>query len=125
MRSPNPYLVAVEFDAFRVAVGLALIAGGLSLVASYLDALTLTLTALAAAGWAAAHASERAAGTAGLGVGERLGLASAVAGAALYFLLPPPLSVVRGLLLAASLLPLWWAGRPHRAPWARRTEGAP
>lgn len=118
-RLPGP--LPVEFDTFRVAVALAIIAGALGIVAPYLDALAAALAALAAAGWAAGRARDRAGGPARAGAGRFAGGVCVLLGAAGFFLLPPPLAVARGLLLGLSWLPLWWLERrsgPVPVRWA-------
>ena len=119
-RHQRPLPAAVEFDTFRVAVGLAVIVGALALVAPYLTALTAVLAALAAAGWAAGRARDRSVG--GLVPGHAWGLLVAALGAGAFFLLVGPLQAARGLALALSLVPLWWVERSRAS---RRAAGAP
>jgi len=115
VKTPRVSAATVEFDAFSVAVGLAIVAGGLAVVAPYLNSLAAALAALAGAGWAAGRSTERARGAAVLSLGRWTGLLSAGLGTAAFFLLPGPFSVVRGLALGISLLPLWLVER-RRAP---------
>jgi hypothetical protein len=106
--------VAVEFDTFRVAVGLAIIAGAFALVATYLDSLAAALAALAAAGWAAGLARERGGGGARIGAARTVGLVSVALGATAFFLVPRPLDLARGLFVGLAWLPMWWVERhPH------------
>jgi hypothetical protein len=121
----RPTVVEVEFDTFRVAVGLALITGGLALALPYLDGLTGALAALAVAGWAAGRGRDRVPGTFGIRPGQIVGLGLAAMGAGAFFLLPGALSFARGLALALSLVPMWWMerGRPSSGP-TLRVDGA-
>jgi hypothetical protein len=126
-RARNPHRALpfpVEFDTFRAAVGLAIIAGALGLVAPYLDSLAAALAALAAAGWAAAHARQRSAGASGVGPARSAGLASVALGAAAFFLLPGPLALGRGLLLGLAWLPMWWIERRSRTGAIGSGDGA-
>ncbi len=115
--------VAVEFDTFSVAVGLAIIAGGLALAAPFLEALAAALSALAGAGWAAGRARERASGVPWTLPGRAVGLLSVAVGAGLFFLLPDSLSAARGLALALSLTPMWWIERRRNPGRVLREDG--
>jgi len=101
----------IEFDTLSMAVGLALISGALSLVAPYLEALTAALAALSLAGWAASRSRERRMRALELLSTQGTGLLSVAIGTGAFFLLPTPVSTARGLVLAASLVPLWLTGR--------------
>ena len=103
--------LSIEFDAFSVAVGLAIVAGALSLLAGYLTSLTVALAALAFAGWAARSASSVVPGQRIVSI-RGLGISFLVIGIALFLLLPPPWAGGRALVLALSLVPLWAAERP-------------
>lgn len=120
---PPPF--PVEFDAFRVGVALAIVVGALSLVDPYLNALVLALVALAMAGWAAAHVRERSGPGAVLGAARVGGVLLVAAGAAVYFLGPAPLPLVRGLLLALAGGPLWWVERTAPRGSRYRSRAAP
>jgi hypothetical protein len=116
-------LLAIEHDAFGLAVGTALVAGGLSLVAPFLSALVGALAALALASWTVTRAEERAAG-----VRRRLGRATVAlallgAGAALYGLAPEGFGGFRGIALALSLVPLWMVERRPEGRGRRSVEG--
>jgi hypothetical protein len=105
----------VDFDAFSTAVALALISGALAVVEPFLLALTAALTGLALAAWVAGHVPR----TTVRRPAPRpiLGFAFLGAGVAGVFLLPPAVLSARALVLAASLIPLWWIGRiswPYR-----------
>jgi hypothetical protein len=109
----------LEFEAFGAAVGLAVVCGALSLPFPFLIAPTATLAALALAGWVSL--ARRRGFLARIGFGARPTLAlSVLGGGALGFLIPPPiLAPFRGLLLAASLVPLFVTERTRstlRAP---------
>jgi hypothetical protein len=107
--SPRPWATTgtVDFSAVPVAVGLALIAGALAMEAPFLNSLVLALAALALAGAFVERRGRYLPGDPRRAV-PRI---AAVAGAGLvaFFLLPPPVAVGRGLVLALSLLPLWLA----------------
>lgn len=96
----------IEFEAFGVAVGSALVCGALSTFVPFLVAPTATLSALALAGWVSQLRRRGSLSRSGIGLGPSLAL-GLLGGAALTFLDPPaPLAPVRGLLLAGGLLPL-------------------
>jgi len=109
---------AVELDTFRTAVGLAVIAGGLALEFPFFNALAAALVALGGAGWMAARS--RPSGP--LSSTLALGWAVVATGVVAYFALPSPWDGGRGLALAASFLPLWFAERAARG--SRSGEGA-
>jgi hypothetical protein len=119
----RPPGVIIEFDAFSVAVGLAVITGALSFVAPFLEALTVALAALAVAGWAALQSAERVGLARGLPATRLLGLALAGGGAAAFFVLPGPIAMARGLVLGASLVPLWLVERRRATPGPDRSRG--
>lgn len=116
----RPRGLAVEFDTFSFAVGLAIIAGGLAVAAPYLNALTVALTALAIAGWASGFAGAKGAAFAEVGPAAILGLSCTALGALAFVFLPSPFSVGRGLVLAGALLPLWYLDRGSRSGRSRR-----
>jgi hypothetical protein len=101
----------MEFDVVGVSVGGALVSGALAIFGPVLGGLTVSLAALA---WAGRSASLRAEGgplrSAVRNFGGGALLATAL-GLAIYGLAPPVLVRIRGLALAISLLPLWWAAR--------------
>lgn len=107
MTGPAAFGAMVEFEAFGVAVGFALLCGILSTFVTWLVSPTATLAALALAGWVSLS---RRRGTLSW---RRLDARSTVAlgvlgGATVGFLDPPsPLVPVRGLLLAGGLVPLF------------------
>jgi len=119
--TPSPFASApVEFDTFRVAIGLAIVVGALSVAADYLDVLVLTLVALGTTGWVAGHLRGAALPTVRVDWTHVVGFALAGSGLAFYFLAAPPFSAFRGLLLGLAWLPLWgserrWAGTSYRA----------
>jgi hypothetical protein len=111
VRTPRPALSAAEFDTFSVALGLALIAGGLALLAPFLNSLTGALVALAAAGWAAG-VPRTARGWTDLTPPARMGGVLLLGlGVVAYLGLSGSLDAGRGLVLAASLVPLWMIER--------------
>lgn len=98
-----------DHDPFVVAVVLAIATGLLSVEDPELGALTLTLAALAVT---TRLVRLRSPGRSATSVRSEGAAISIVALAALAFLLiPTPWGVVRGPVLSASLLPLWWASR--------------
>ena len=107
---------SVGLDALGLAVGIALVAGALSLVAPFLIALTGTLAALSVASWAMVQSPRGFAGRRTLSRYRIAPLTILCAGAVVFLLPPRELVSVRGLLLALSLVPLWWAERPLRRP---------
>ncbi len=113
-----------ELDTFRVAVGLAVVAGGLALVAPYLDALVAALAALATAGWAAGRARTRESGGPAIDGARGAALACVAVGAVAFLTLRGPVGAARGLLLALSWLPLWWLERRAAAPVRPAIRGA-
>ena len=107
-----------ETDSLGLAVGSAVVVGALSVAVPFLSAVTGTLGALAVATWAmfrsraSSHIRELFTGA------RAIALGSLGAGAGLYLAGPSALAPARGLLLGASLVPLWW--------WERRaTVGHP
>lgn len=113
----------VEFEAFGVAVGSALVCGALSTFVPLLVAPTATLAALALAGWVSRLRRRGSLSRPGIGLGPTLAL-GLLGGAALAFLDPPaPVAPLRGLLLAGGLLPLFAAerhgSRPHAPVFTR------
>jgi hypothetical protein len=119
MNRRGPTFPVVEFDTFSVAVGTALVAGALSILASFLDALTGTLAALALASWVALRSPVTKEWRDFFRAGRGVGLGTLCMGAAIFLLPPYPLASIRGLLLAVTLLPLWWSerrGTPGAAP---------
>ncbi len=119
-RARRPTPAALEFDTFSVAVGLSIIVGALALVAPYLNALTVALVALAAAVWAAGRARGGTGGLSRTLTDQAGGLLATTAGIGAFFLLPGPFATARGLVLALSVVPMWWierrgvSGRPIR-----------
>ena len=103
-------------DPFSAAVTLALVTGAFAIDAPFLSSLVLALGALAIAAWSTRRAHERSDGTGGILPAHGVGLISVGIGAASFFLLPSPVSVLRGLALAISLLPLWWIERRRGRP---------
>lgn len=124
VRTRRPAGVALEFDAFSVAVGLAVISGALSVAAPYLTPLTVVLDALAVAGWAAGRSHDRDGLIRGLGSFRGTGILIAAAGATAFVLLTGPLSAARGLALALSFVPLWLWERGHSTGPRVRPGGA-
>jgi len=114
MTGPADLGAALEFEAFGVAVGSALVCGLLSTLVNWLVSPTATLSALALAGWISL--SRRRGTLSWHGFDTRTTTALGVLGvAAVGFLVPPaPLVPVRGLLLAGGLVPLVAVER-HRA----------
>lgn len=101
----------VGLDALGLAVGTALVAGALSLVAPFLIALTGTLAALSVTSWAMVQTSGGSRGR-WYAARARITRLSILAVGATVFLVPPrELTPFRGLLLAVSLVPLWWGER--------------
>jgi hypothetical protein len=111
MRQPGRVVDSGEFETFSVAVGAALVAGGLSLLASFLAALTGTLVALAVASWVTFRSQQTSGRREFIRGGRGVGLSILGVGTAVFLFAPVPLVPIRGLLLAAALLPLWWTER--------------
>jgi hypothetical protein len=114
----------LDFETFGAAVGSAVVCGALSVLFPFLIAPTATLAALALAGWVSL--ARRRGSLTWKGFGTRPAVALGVlGGAALCFLIPPPpLVPVRGLLVAASLVPLFLTERTcsaFRSPVFSRT----
>ncbi|HXY47444.1 MAG TPA: hypothetical protein VEK13_06080 [Thermoplasmata archaeon] len=105
----------IGFDALGLAVGTALVAGALSLVAPFLTALTGTLGALAVASWAMVQTPRRSAGRRYLAQGWIAPLSILSAGTIVFLVPLRELDPFRALLLALSLVPLWWSERPLRS----------
>jgi predicted PurR-regulated permease PerM len=120
---PCPGRLPVEFDPFSVAVGLGVVVGALGTVAVYLEPLALALAALAAAGWTARWARRRGDSAAAVGLGTVLGLVAPLGAFAAFFLAPPPIDAVRGLIVGVAWLPLWW--RERQSDPLRAGEGGP
>jgi len=106
MTGPAGFGAMFDFEAFGAAVGSALVCGILSTFVVWLVSPTATLAALALAGWISL--SRRRGSLSWHGFDSRTTLALGVLVAvAIGFLAPPtPLVPVRGLLLAAGLVPL-------------------
>jgi len=109
----------IDFDAFSAAVALALVAGALAIAAPFLLALTAALTALAMAAWVVGHVRQSTE-LRPLRV-PLLGFAVVGSGATAFLALPTDAFPVRGLVLASSLLPLWWFGRARGPDHGVRT----
>jgi hypothetical protein len=109
-------LSMAEFDVIGIAVGAALVSGALAVVGPPLAALTGALAVLAWAGWVAlvrqtpGPVRRLVTGTRGWAA------ASAGAGALLFAAGPGFLAPFRGLVLAFSLVPLWWVARRFPGP---------
>jgi hypothetical protein len=107
--APSPH----DLDPFSVAIGFALLAGLLALGLPSLDSLCLALASLAGAGWAMQR--NRYPGRRSLGAGRgAIAAATVAAGAGFFLVAPGPWAIGRGLVLAASLLPLWRFERTAR-----------
>jgi len=101
-----------EFDVLDGTVGAALVSGPLSLLAPYLASLTGALAALALAEWVARRwGTGPAAPRRRIRVGEGAALGCLAVGGGLFLGEATALGPGRGLLLALTLIPLWWAGR--------------
>ncbi len=101
----------VEFDAFGVAAGCAVVSGALSVVEPFLDALTGTLSAIALAGWLSLL-RRRGEGLRDVAhPGTALGLGTFAAGAVAFLVAPASIAGLRGLLLGLTLIPLWLSER--------------
>lgn len=123
MTGPPDRATTFGFDAFSMAVGLAVIAGGLSLLRSDLDGLVAALAALAVAGAVVTGGSPRAVRRwrpSAPGAGALVVFAT---GGGLFLAGPALIAPWRGLLLGVSLLP-WWLveRRRRRAVAALRSE---
>lgn len=108
-----------DHDPFAMAVVLAVVTGLVSIEDPALAPLTLTLVALGVASRLVhVRAITRPRGSAR----EELAAMSVVPLAVLFYALTPPtLADFRGILLATSLLPLWWTVRhPRDVPEAVR-----
>lgn len=108
-------------DTLGLAVGLALVAGGLSLVAPFLVALVGALAALAVAGWVVGRRRGTVAGRPARRARSAAPIGILAVGGALFVAPPEALVPYRGLLLALTLVPLWWETRDGRGrPGGRR-----
>jgi hypothetical protein len=115
MSAPGRIPRSLDRDTWGMTVGTALIAGALSVELPFLVALTGTLAALAVASWARLHSRAPRTAHPILGWRQAVGIGILALGAGLFLLPPPPWAPLRGLLLAAALLPLWWVERRRRA----------
>lgn len=107
---------AFEFETFHVASGSAVVLGALSAFVPWLIAPTATLSALAVAGWVSLAHRRGALSWRNIPVARAVAL-GVLGGAATAFLDPPgPIAPVRGLLLAAGLLPLYTVDRLRSGP---------
>ena len=121
MSTSSEGLRFIGFDALGLAVGTAIVAGALSLIAPFLAALTGTLGALSVASWIMVQAPRRSAGRWHLARARIAPLSILGAGATVFLVSPKELVPFRALLLAMSLVPLWWSERPLRRRC--RTDG--
>ena len=112
----RPPGVPVEFEVFSTALGLAIVAGALSLLAPFLLALVGTLGTFAVAGWAALVRPRAERPSRVRRTDRLLALGVAAIGGILFLHPPAGLGAGRGLLLAASLLPLWCVERRRPRP---------
>ncbi len=119
MAGPRFALLAHEVDPIGLAVKSALVAGALSLLDPFLVSLVGTLAALTVASWMIVQGSRRPSACRLMTGGAGLGLAFLSIGAGLFLFPLPGFGAFRGAILAASLLPLWWA---ERAGTRRRTD---
>jgi hypothetical protein len=103
----------VEFEAFGAAVGSSLVCGALSVLVPLLITPAATLAALAVAGWVSVARRRGTLVAHDFRVGRVLSLAVLGVGAALFLVGTDWLSGFRGLVLAASLLPLFVLERTH------------
>jgi hypothetical protein len=105
-----------RFEAFGTAVASALVCGALSIMVPFLVAPTATLAALALAGWVSLARHRGSLTRGGFGPGRLVALC-VLAGSSVGFLASPSfLGSFRGLLLAASLVPLFAVERTHAVP---------
>ncbi len=111
----------LEFDAFSVGIGAAVISGGFSLLEPFLSALTGTLAALAVAAWVARLRR----GPVGewLRGSRPIALAILATGAGLFLAPQPAWATYRGLVLGLALVPLWLAERSAARPLGRTIAG--
>lgn|GEM_PF-1897159 len=123
MSAPGRHLDEMGFDTFGVAVATALVAGGLSLLAPFLTALTGTLAALAVTSWVVLHGQRNGTWREFLTAARKLGLGILGVGAALFLLPSGPLVPLRGIVLALTLLPLWWVERGRTRSLPRSGNG--
>jgi len=111
MTAPTPLPPLFDFEAFGAGLGLAIVCGALSVLVPPLIAPTAALAALALAGWVSLSRRRGQYARRDFGFGPLVAL-SALGGAALGFLVPPPLlAPFRGLLLALGLVPLFLVER--------------
>jgi hypothetical protein len=107
--APNPPTApTADFDAFTAAVVLAVLSGTLALVDSNLLALTGALGAIAVAAWVTRRVPHVRWARPNLPLA--LALTTLGTGAAV-FLVGGARFPFRGVILGASLVPLWWAER--------------
>lgn len=102
---------ATALNPVPAAALFAAIAGLLSVRYPYFDGLTAALAALLLVAWGSARSRPRGrwSGPVPPVVGA---LALAAAGWGVFFLTPPSLAEVRGLVLGAAVLPLWLGFEP-------------
>jgi len=104
-------LPALGFDVFSTAVGLAIISGALSILQPFLELLTATLATLAVAAWTLSRTGASPDGRPAVRRREFMLWVPAAVAALAYLAPGVPVGPFRGLFLAASLVPVWAAGR--------------
>jgi hypothetical protein len=124
MRRSRGLTVPLSFDALGLAAGTALIAGALSVVAGFLVGLVGTLAALALASWIVRRGQAAASPRAYLEGGRGIGLGVLALGAAIFAVAGGEVETFRGLILAVSLVPLWWRERSAGMSTGRLEERA-
>lgn len=111
----------LDFEAFGLAVGSAVISGALSLALPFLAALTGSLAALAVAGWIARQ-RHRGVPRSELRRARVVGAGALLVLAIVLYVAPPvSLEPGRGLALGLGLVPLWIVER-RRSGGAASTE---
>lgn len=98
-------------DPIPAAALFAAIAGLLSFRFAYFDGLTAALAALLVVAWATSRPRRRGS-WAGPIPPVAVGLAVVGLGWALFLLLPPPATALRGVVLGVTGLPLWLGFEP-------------
>ena len=102
----KPPSVAPGVDAVHTGAVVGALSGVLSVELPFFDGLVAALAALVGVAWVL-----RGVPSGPRPLPRRFSGVCAVVGWSMFLLLPPPLEVLRGLALGASLAPLWWTAR--------------
>jgi hypothetical protein len=111
-----PVRLPIDYDAFGLAVGSAVISGALALLEPFLVALTGALAALALAGWMSWRRRRSARWTELGHPRPAAALGVLLVGVLAFAVLPEPWAEFRGLALGLALVPLWLHERHRSGP---------